>query len=137
MSRIENYQCSNENCTFRMQFMMHFPIWKDDCPENRRKVPVSISTVQYVQAYESDYFCLKCGLFQRIREELVPPEKEKTVFEKFLMLFKKPKPPAVRMKPEAVCAHCKTSEHLLTDDALCPKCKVGTFTAEYGRTVKF
>ncbi len=114
------------------------PVWKDDCPKELQKIPVHIETVQYVKAYESDYYCLRCGMYQKVRRPATPREKKKTTFEKFLALFKK-KVVEVKIEPArpVECCYCKTAEHFITEGALCPECKLGMVTTETMRCRKF
>ena len=107
MSVIEFYKCNNPKCDFETELQTSSPIWRDDTPEELRKVPISINAKQYVIGSKNQKFCTKCN------DRLYIKENENT------------------------CANCHQENTFLNEGGQCPKCHNGIVVHDWRNDAVF
>ena len=53
------YKCSND-CGMRIPLALNMPVFKEETPEELKKLPIRSNALPYLEGYESEEFCLMC-----------------------------------------------------------------------------
>jgi len=53
------YKCSKD-CGMRILLALNMPVFKEETPDELRKLPIRSNALPYLEGYESEEFCLMC-----------------------------------------------------------------------------
>ena len=136
MSAIIKYKCS-ECPKLGVSLRTGFPVWSEDAPKEKCKVPVGRGNRQYVAGYTKEKACLSCKNVVEIPDAAAYAELEygrarerwdaQNLFLKIKNLCVGIKPPQRRIVPAVVpiCPECGAQDNFLTFGAKCHLCGEG------------
>ncbi len=149
MSAIIKYKCSNKNCGLDVSLNTHFPVWKEDAPKEKRKLPVGLAGQEYVAGYTNERACLSCKSIVEIFDTEASADFEyvrakerwnaQNLFKKVKSLLMGIKPPQRSTTPKTtlICQECGAEDNFLTIGAKCHLCGEGEVVEDKGQRIMF
>ncbi len=144
MSAICTYICTNEDCDFELRLNKNFPVWKEDTPQEYRKIPVGSARQKYLQASKSEYFCKHCKTVVAVVEPIWYPfpkfkDGSSRYFigkaRRFCAFF------GYYPKTKYICPKCTSVNSLLINEFLndktCPLCQKGIIQEDRTAAILF